>query len=71
MDCLIKKDKAKSRNLSTIDDANLDNLLGDAPLCLMFPPISLRHLCTFLLIVASPRWSSLAALITESDGHVM
>jgi len=45
-------------------------LLGDAPLRPMFPPISLCHLCTFLLIVASPRWSSLAAPIAESDGHV-
>jgi len=29
-----------------------------------------HHLCIFLLIGASPRWSSLAALIAESDGHV-
>jgi len=45
-------------------------MLGDAPLPLMFPPIFLRHLCTFLLIIASPRQSVLAAPISESDGHV-
>ena len=45
-------------------------LLGDAPLRPTFPPIFLRHLCIFLLIVASPRWSSLVAPIAESDGHV-
>jgi len=45
-------------------------LLGDAPLRPMFPPIFLCHLCIFLLIVASPRWSALAALIPESDGHM-
>ena len=45
-------------------------VLGDTPLRPMFPPIFLRHLCIFLLIVASPRWSSLAAPIAESDGHV-
>jgi len=46
-------------------------MLGDAPLHPMFPPIFLHHLCIFLLIVASPRWSALAAPIPESDGHVM
>jgi len=30
-------------------------MLGGAPLCPMFPPIFLHHLCIFLLIVASPR----------------
>ena len=45
-------------------------LLGDAPLRPTFPPIFLRHLCIFLLIVASPRWSSLVAPIAEFDGHV-
>ena len=45
-------------------------LLGDAPRPPMFPPIFLRHLCIFLLIVASPRWSALAAPIPESDDHV-
>ena len=45
-------------------------LLGDAPRPPMFPPIFLRHLCIFLLIVASPRRSALAALILESDDHV-
>jgi len=57
-------EEACSNRLDTI-------LLGDAPLCLMFPPIFLRHLCIFLLIVASPRWSSLVAPIPESNGHVM
>jgi len=46
-------------------------MLGDAPRPLMFPPILLRHLCIFLLIVASPRQSALAAPIPESDDHVM
>jgi len=46
-------------------------LLGYAPLRLMFPPIFLCHLCIFLLIVASPRQSALAAPIPESDDHVM
>ena len=46
-------------------------MLGDAPLHLMFPPIVPCHLCTSLLIVASPRWSALAAPIAESDSHVM
>jgi len=45
-------------------------LLGDALLHPMFPLIFLCHLCTFLLIVASPRWSALAAPIVESNGHV-
>jgi len=45
-------------------------ILGDAPLRPTFPPIFLRHLCIFPLIVTSPRWSSLAAPIPESDGHV-
>jgi len=45
-------------------------MLGDAPLHPMFPPIFLCHLCIFLLIVASPRQSALAALIPESDGHM-
>jgi len=35
-------------------------MLGDTPLRPMFPPIFLHHLCIFPLIVASPRWSSLA-----------
>jgi len=46
-------------------------LKGGAALCPTFPPIFLHHLCTFLLIVASPRWSVLVAPIPESDGHVM
>jgi len=46
-------------------------MLGDAPLRPMFPPIFLCHLCIFLLIIASPRQSALAALIPESDDHVM
>ena len=45
-------------------------LLGDAPRPPMFPPIFLCHLCIFLLIVASPRRSALAAPIPESDDHV-
>ena len=45
-------------------------MLGDAPRPPMFPPIFLRHLCIFLLIVASPRRSALAAPIPESDDHV-
>ena len=35
-------------------------LLGDALLRPTSPPIFLHHLCIFLLIVASPRWSALA-----------
>jgi len=42
----------------------------DAPRPPMFPPIFLCHLCIFLLIVASPRRSALAAPIPESDDHV-
>ena len=45
-------------------------LLGDTPHCPMSPPIFLRHLGIFLLIVASPRRSALAAPIPESDDHV-
>jgi len=45
-------------------------MLGDAPLRPTFPPIFLCHLCMFLLIVASPRWSALTALIPESNDHV-
>jgi len=36
-------------------------MLEDVPLCLMFLPIMLRHLCTFLLIVANSRWSALGS----------
>ena len=39
----------------------IDDLLGDAPLHLMFPPIFLRHLYTSLLIVANSRRSTLTA----------
>ena len=46
------------------------SMLGDAPRPPMFPPIFLCHLCIFLLIVASPRRSALAAPIPESDDHV-
>ena len=46
------------------------DMLGDAPRPPMFPLIFLRHLCIFLLIVASPRRSALAAPIPESDDHV-
>jgi len=46
-------------------------LLGDAPHRPTSPPICLRHLCIFLLIVASPRRNALAAPILESDDHVM
>jgi len=46
-------------------------MLGDTPLRPTSPPIFLRHLCIFLLIVASPRQSALAAPIPESDDHVM
>ena len=42
-------------------------MLGDAPHCTMSPPIFLCHLCIFLLIVASPRQSALAAPMLESD----
>jgi len=45
-------------------------VLGDAPHRPMSPPIFLRRLCIFLLIVASPRRSALAAPILESDDHV-
>jgi len=48
----------------------LQLLLGDAPHRPMSPPIFLRRLCMFLLIVASPRRSALAAPILESDDHV-
>jgi len=46
-------------------------LLGDAPHRPMSPLIFLRHLCIFLLIVASSRRSALTAPIPESDDHVM
>jgi len=46
-------------------------MLGDTPHRPMSPPIFLRHLCIFLLIIASPRQSALAAPIPESDDHVM
>ena len=46
-------------------------MLGDTPLRPTFPPIFLCHLCIFLLIIASPRWSALAAPIPESNDHVM
>jgi len=45
-------------------------LLGDALLHPTFPLIMLCHLCTSLLIIASSRWSALAALIVESNGHM-
>jgi len=45
-------------------------MLGDAPHRPTSPPIFLCHLCIFLLIVASPRRSALAAPIPESDDHV-
>ena len=52
-------------------------LLGDVPLCRMFLPINapshpttLCHLCTFLLIIANSRQSTLVALIAESNGHM-
>jgi len=47
------------------------SMLGDAPHHPTSPPIFLCHLCIFLLIVASPRRSALAAPIPESDDHVM
>jgi len=47
------------------------SLLVDALLRPTSPPIFLHHLCIFLLIVASPRWSALVAPIPESDDHVM
>ena len=46
-------------------------VLGDAPHRPTSPPIFLRHLCIFLLIIASPRQSALTAPILESDDHVM
>ena len=52
-------------------DMLMSHLLGDAPLRPTSPPIFLRHLFIFLLIVASPRRSALAAPIPESDDHVM
>jgi len=45
-------------------------MLGDAPLRPTSPPIFLRHLCIFLLIIASPRQSALVAPIPESNDHV-
>jgi len=48
----------------------LGKLLGDAPHHLTSPPIFLRHLCIFLLIIASPRRSARAAPIPESDDHM-
>jgi len=49
---------------------NTPVLLGDTPHRPMSPMIFLCHLCIFLLIVASPRRSTLAAPIPESDDHV-
>jgi len=54
-----------------ISGTGTSTVLGDAPLCPTSPPIFLRHLCIFLLILASPRRSALAALIPESNDHVM
>jgi len=50
--------------------SHLAHLLGDALRPPMFPPIFLRHLCIFLLIITSPRQSALVAPILESDDHV-
>ena len=50
-----------------VDRLHFSCMLGDTPR----PPIFLRHLCIFLLIVASLRQSALAAPIPESDDHVM
>ena len=57
-------------NICQNEEGSRELLLGDAPRPPMFPPIFLRHLCIFLLIVASPRRSALAAPIPESDDHV-
>ena len=46
------------------------SLLGDSPLHPTSPLIFLRHLCIFLLIIASPRRSALMAPIPESNDHV-
>jgi len=62
----------EEESLGFVDDAMVMAIvLGDAPLHPTSPPIFLRHLCIFLLIIASPRRSALAAPIPESDDHVM
>ena len=55
----------KGGSMINARDLNV-SLLGDALLHPMFPPITLRHLCTSLLIVPSSRQSALV----ESDGHM-
>jgi len=51
-------------------ERQLLKLLGDALLCLTFPPTMLRQLHTSLFIIASSRRSTLMAPISESDSHV-
>jgi len=67
---VVPKPHSEKSHLLVDHSAGEYSPLGDAPLHLTFPPIFLRHLCIFLLIVASPRRSALTALIPESDGHV-
>ena len=51
-------------------DNSMREVLGDILLRLTFLPTTLRHLHTFLLIVANSRQSALTALIAESNGHM-
>jgi len=51
-------------------DNSMREVLGDILLCLTFLPTTLRHLHTFLLIIANSRQSALMALIAESNGHM-
>ena len=62
--------KREKREIKLFTNKRKRKVLGDAPRPPMFPPIFLRHLCIFLLIVASLRRSALAAPIPESDDHV-
>jgi len=67
----IKKKNIVSEELMIKAHGVCVTVLGNAPHCPTSPPIFLRHLCIFLLIIASPRRSALVAPIPESDDHMM
>ena len=69
-ECSRKKSSHRKEKLRELFQEHEPVAVRDAPRPPMFPPIFLRHLCIFLLIVASPRRSALAAPIPESDHHV-
>ena len=67
----LKRMQSRRGQKHELKNSGNQQLLGDAPHRPMSPPIFLRHLCIFLLIVTSPRQSALAAPIPESNDHVM